>query len=164
MKKKISEIMSTKLVTIQADDSLDKGYTLLKKNKIRHLPVLNKENRIVGVISERNFQRGMNTYESKKFDFDTDKTIADYMSKNIHFVEPETDVSKVIQLMIEEKISSVIILKTGVLLGVVTTEDLLFFLKTFTEPDQKNTLKSAIEKFYRKPIDEIAFRLAELGV
>ncbi len=47
---KISEIMSGNVITIGPDDTIDHCMALMVKNKIRHLPVIEKE-RITGVLS-----------------------------------------------------------------------------------------------------------------
>ena len=47
----VEDIMSTPLLTIMAYDSVDTASRVMLSNKIKRLPVLEADNRIVGVIS-----------------------------------------------------------------------------------------------------------------
>jgi len=47
----VKEIMSTDLTTVTPDKSLDECMQLMTEKRIRHLPVLNNDNEIVGIVS-----------------------------------------------------------------------------------------------------------------
>ena len=49
--KKVSSIMARKVVTINQDEDLDEASLLMKKNKIKKLPVINEDNRLAGIIT-----------------------------------------------------------------------------------------------------------------
>ena len=55
---KVSEIMSTSLVTVDSDASLKEAARLMSSNKIRRLPVL-KQNRLVGIVVAADFVRNL---------------------------------------------------------------------------------------------------------
>ena len=46
----VKEIMTKSVITVLPEDSLEQCMTLMSKNKIRHLPVLNNE-KVIGIIS-----------------------------------------------------------------------------------------------------------------
>ena len=46
----VKEIMTRDLVTITADDSVEKGLQLMTKNRVHHLPVL-EGNKIIGIVT-----------------------------------------------------------------------------------------------------------------
>ncbi len=48
---KCEEIMSSPVITIMAYDSIDTAAKKMKENKIKRLPVIEENNRIVGIIS-----------------------------------------------------------------------------------------------------------------
>lgn len=48
---KVKDIMSTKLVTILPDQSVEKAAVLMMENKVGGLPVVDKEGKLVGVIT-----------------------------------------------------------------------------------------------------------------
>jgi len=47
---RVSEIISTELVTVSADDSVEDCMRLMTENRVRHLPVVEGKN-LVGIIS-----------------------------------------------------------------------------------------------------------------
>jgi len=58
---KVEEIMSSPLITIEADASLGEAAMLMTDNKIRRLLVTEK-GKIVGIITEKNVLRGTLSY------------------------------------------------------------------------------------------------------
>ena len=58
---KVEEIMSTPLITIEADASLGEAALLMSRNKIRRLLVTEK-GKIVGIITEKDVLRGTLSY------------------------------------------------------------------------------------------------------
>ena len=50
---KISDVMNTKVISVQPDDTLEKVVKIFKEEKINGLPVVDAQNKVVGVISDR---------------------------------------------------------------------------------------------------------------
>jgi len=46
----VNEIMTRTVITVASEDSLEECMSLMSKNKIRHLPVVN-DNKVAGIIS-----------------------------------------------------------------------------------------------------------------
>lgn len=53
----VAEVMATKVFSCTADDSLDAAEKLMSDKKIRRLPVLNGDNRPIGVVSVNDIAR-----------------------------------------------------------------------------------------------------------
>ncbi len=62
---KVSEIMSTSLITVDPDASLKEAARLMSSNKIRRLPVL-KQNRLVGIVVAADFVRNLGKKSSSE--------------------------------------------------------------------------------------------------
>ena len=54
---KLEEIMSTPLISIMSYDSIDTASRIMIKNSIKHLAVLEEDNRIVGLLSVTDITR-----------------------------------------------------------------------------------------------------------
>jgi signal-transduction protein with cAMP-binding, CBS, and nucleotidyltransferase domain len=54
---KLEEIMSAPLISIMSYDSIDTASRVMVKNKIKHLAVLEEDNRIVGLLSVTDITR-----------------------------------------------------------------------------------------------------------
>lgn len=51
LNKKISQVMSKKIVTILEDAEIDHAATLMGHHKIKRLPVVTKNNKLIGIVS-----------------------------------------------------------------------------------------------------------------
>src|SRR5687768_1584204 len=87
MKVLAKQSMSTDIVTAHLMDDLKIAYSRLLENSIRHLPVTDDAGTVVGIISDRDFQRAMwpvqNTRsrdENVKPIFRAGAVVGDYMS------------------------------------------------------------------------------------
>ena len=49
--RKVSSIMAKKVVTIDENEDIDEASLLMKKNKIKRLPVVDKNKQLIGVIT-----------------------------------------------------------------------------------------------------------------
>ena len=49
--KRVSEIMSKNIISISNDENKDGALKIMKENKIKRLPVIDKAKRLVGIIS-----------------------------------------------------------------------------------------------------------------
>ncbi len=163
MKLKIDEIMTTRLVAIKNSEGLEAAYLKMKVNGIRHLPVLDSLNQVVGIISDRDVQRSMMSFDSGEFDFNPDDIVTNYMSPNLISVTHEAELLSVVQKMIEHQISAVLITKDSSLVGIITHEDLLLILADLLRP--QDGLVTNVQKWlYTTPVGAIADKFASAGI
>ena len=130
----VSTIMSTQLVLLNTTDSLEKAEHLFKKNRIRHIPVIEKSKKIVGMLSLTDLLRisfADGAYEDEE-DIESVVyemfTIPQVMAKNVKSVAPEATVKEVAELLSKEEFHALPVVKDGELLGIVTTTDLIKYL------------------------------------
>ncbi|MHB0754717.1 CBS domain-containing protein [Polaribacter sp. M15] len=134
MKKRtpISEIMSTNLITLGVFDSLETAEKLFKKNKIRHIPVVD-DDKIVGMLSYSDLLRisfaDVTNNEENVDAFVYDMfSIQQLMAKNLTVVTPEATIRDVAQIFAEKEFHALPVVQEGVLEGIITTTDLSMYL------------------------------------
>jgi acetoin utilization protein AcuB len=54
---KVSDYMSSSVVTANLDDGLRQTYIRMKEHGIRHMPVVDASERVVGIVSDRDLRR-----------------------------------------------------------------------------------------------------------
>jgi len=129
----VSSIMTTKLITLNVKDGLDKAEHLLKKHKIRHIPVL-KNNKIVGLLSLNDILRisfadgAYREEENIASSIYEMFTIRQLMIRNLETVTPETTIKEVAELLINREYHSLPVVEDGILKGMVTTTDIIKYL------------------------------------
>jgi len=122
--------MSTDVTTVDEDISMMKASIIMKENKIRCLPVVDKKGKVVGIVSDRDMR---DAAPSKATTLDvyelnyllSSMKIRDIMSKDVVYVKPDETVEFAAILMLENKISSLpVINDNSRLVGIITQTDI----------------------------------------
>lgn len=154
-------LMSNKVITVEDFSPIVTASDLMKKHHVRHLPVMNQEGRLVGMICDRDIERA----EKIKFD----KNISDNLTSNsaprvenfmswpIKIIDENTPIADIAKLMIEEKISALVVnSSTKNLKGIITTEDMLEYLVKILDSSNLNFYIPQVENFLNlKPENQI---------
>lgn len=163
MNLKIDNIMTTKILTIKNTEGMESAYLKMKLNGIRHLPVIDSLNQVVGIISDRDVQRSMLCFEADQIEFSPDDLVANFMTRDIKSVGHESELIHVVQMMIDNQISAVLITENNNLVGIITHEDLLLILADLLRP--KSGIVANVQNWvYKTPIGQIAERFSSIGI
>ena len=60
---KIKKVMTKNVVTCLANDDLQKAMNLMSENQLRRIPIVDKNNRVVGIISQADIATRLNQAE-----------------------------------------------------------------------------------------------------
>jgi CBS domain-containing protein len=130
----VSSIMSTQLVILNTADSLEKAEHLFKKHKIRHIPVIEGQRKIVGMLSLTDLLRISFADGAYEDEDDIESvvyemfTLTQVMAKKIKSVSPQTSIKEVAELLAAREFHAVPVVDNGDLVGIVTTTDLIKYL------------------------------------
>ena len=64
----VSKSMSKKVISIRPDADIFEAQDLMEKNKIRHLPVVEPDNRLIGIVTDRDIRSAMPSSLYKKLE------------------------------------------------------------------------------------------------
>lgn len=128
----ISSIMSKHLKTVAPDSPATEIDTLFKENRIHHIPVLDEERKVVGIIGKSDFLyllRGYTSHETDRFR-ETAKLRAfkamEIMQEEVETLVESEPIKKAVHLLAENRYQALPILnKEGSICGIVTTHDIL---------------------------------------
>ena len=115
---KIRKRMSLKLITVHPDMSVVEALDLMKKNSIRHLPVVDA-NKFVGFVSE------FDVREVRLLPLADEIKIGDIMIKDPVTIGPEESLEDAARLIYNHKIGGLPVLENGKVVGVITSKDIL---------------------------------------
>lgn len=87
--------------------------------KVGGCPILDKEGRIVGIITERDILE----YLSRQTEFDGE--VGDFMTRGIVTISPHTTIEQAMKIISSKKIRRLPVIQDGVLLGLITSSALL---------------------------------------
>jgi CBS domain-containing protein len=119
----IEQFMTTDLFTVHEDESLDLAASLMEWERIRHVPVEDHENRLVGLVSYRSLlrliSRGGPLKASERV------PVSEIMERNPITVTPDTSTLEAIALMRRHRIGCLPVVNQGRLVGLVTEHDFM---------------------------------------
>ena len=129
--------MSTTVTTIGVKDSMWDAIDLLKKNKIRMLPVMKKD-KLVGIITDRDLKRASasdaTTLEIHELLFLLSKIkVKEIMTKEPITVPSDYTLDETAEILLEKKISGVpVVGHDGKIVGIITETDLFRAMVSLT--------------------------------
>ena len=123
---RVDQIMSTPVLTVEADATLWDAWQLLFVSGLRHLVVLDLDETSLGIISDRNVLAQIPTTPEHL----QSRTVRDVIRELPHLkVLPSDHPTKAAALMTEHTVEAVpVVNETGRLLGIVSESDLVRWL------------------------------------
>ena len=129
----VSSIMVKDLITVSVRDGLDKAEHLLKKYKIRHVPVVEGK-KIVGMLSLNDILRisfadgAFREEEEISSSIYEMFTIRNLMRSKLETVRSDNTIKEVAEKFVESEYHSLPVVDDGILVGILTTTDLIKYL------------------------------------
>ena len=120
----IRDIMEKNVVTIEYNKSAIDAAEIISEKNISFLVIM-KEGLPIGVLSESDFVRKLNTTNKKS----SEVQIEEIMSYKFRWVEPTTQIEDAVQKMLNNNIRRLLVLEENKLVGVITQTDLIEFLR-----------------------------------
>ncbi len=117
----VSEVMTSKIVTLSPSNSLQEAIGMIASNSFRHFPVVEDNAHLAGVVSDRDLLRAMNL--SKDWN---STTVAQIMTQNVVKVRRETPLSAAVEEILTRRINCLPVVEDNDrVCGIVTSTDLL---------------------------------------
>jgi acetoin utilization protein AcuB len=130
------EIMSEPVLSIGGDSPLHNAWGIFQKEGIRHLPVLNERQQILGILSDRDVLRHLLVGKENRIVLDSDKTAAQGIRRQVVCAHANSEIRHLALAMVESHVGCIPILEDeGRLIGLVTRGDIL---KGFIEHPRLN--------------------------
>jgi len=130
----VREIMMGSPVTLKPEDTLDLANDVISLGRIRHIPVTDG-GRLVGIITERDLigaaaSQIFGLKQKSKSALLKSVLLKDVMKKRVVTVTPGTPIKDVAHLMADKKIGCLPVISEGLLVGLVTTTDVLRYVES----------------------------------
>lgn len=126
----VFEAMTEDVVTVAVTASIREVLQAMHDSDIRHVPVLDDDGELVGIVSDRDlraFAPGVPMLEEEGADPVLDQPVARLMNTDLQTVTAEDDLDDAVDLIIEHRIGAVPVIdpNTNDLVGIVSTIDAL---------------------------------------
>ncbi len=123
---------------------------LMAKNKIRHLPILDQDQKLVGLITQSSLESAL-PYDISGFSqFEIKYTLSklkvhSIMIKDLYLIDPDTPIEEAAMLMADKKLGALPVVKDGSLIGIMSGED-LFIAMTDLLGTRKSGIRVTVEQ------------------
>lgn len=109
----VVERMTRTPLTIAGETTVEKALSILAKHNKRHLPVLDADEDLVGIVSEKDLLRAH-----------LDEPVAKVMTQDVITVTEYTALEDAARTMADRRISSLPVMRDGKMVGIITEADL----------------------------------------
>ena len=137
----VKEIMTSVVETLQVGDTLATARRQIARGRIRHLPVVDGEERLVGLITHRRILESWVSHghpdQESVAEVARDVPVEMLMEKDVLTVSPETSAAQAAKLLQEHKYGCLPVISRGKLVGIVTEADFVRFARRFFEWEMK---------------------------
>ncbi len=150
----ITEIMSGRVAVLSFDDTLLTVQMLFDRVRFHHLPVVDENGAVIGILSDRDFLRMVSPFFGTINEQNRDKEIMSkrvglIMTRNPICATTKETILGAVRIMISRKISCLPIVEPGTtcLLGIITWKDVVraFCPRAFANPRDSSRLRSGVE-------------------
>jgi CBS domain-containing membrane protein len=122
----VREIMTTDVVTLDVDENLDVADSVMNLARIRHLPVVDGDGKLVGLVTHRDLLAAQaSTMTPEDRELNKYVMARQIMRSDVRTVQPETPVLEAARLMQEFKYGCLPVVENGELVGIITEADFL---------------------------------------
>jgi acetoin utilization protein AcuB len=129
----VRDYMTSSVTTLTDDSRLIDAALLIRRTGKRHVPIVDANGKVVGIISDRDVARmapsilGQMTPEEYNSIFEaTQITVA--MTKNPMTIGPDEPIASAVNLLYGKKIGALLVVKDDKLVGILTVNDMLGLL------------------------------------
>ena len=129
----VKEIMTTDLVTVGPNANLEEVSQIFASNSFHHLPVVEENTKLIGIISQSDFQhfshfitlqKTTTTQKEEKIGTKVTKA-SDIMTSYPLSLDPEDSIGLAADIFLANKFHALPVVEDNKLLGIVTSHDLL---------------------------------------
>ncbi len=129
----IERRMTRNPVTASPDMSVSDASALMKREKVHRLPVLDKDKKLVGIITEKDILYAspspVSTLSIHEMAYLLSQlTVKKLMTRDVVTIDKNITVEEAARLMVDQDLSSLPVLENGKLIGIVSKSDLFKIL------------------------------------
>jgi CBS domain-containing protein len=137
---KVGDFMSENLITVKKNNSIYDCAKLMKKNNLSSVVVLNEDDFLTGIITKTDLVGAFLIHGT------TGAEVSKYMTRKVIAVDPKESLFVVESVLVNNKISRVVVEKNSKPMGIITYRDFLpaktsHWIREFTEIDDLEEMK-----------------------
>ncbi len=127
---RVADRMNRGVVTVRADMPVRTAAEIMRARRIRHLPVLDHDRKLVGIVTDRDLRQvvfgpAIQARVGSVTDALAALTVRDVMTRGVITVRPGVEIGEAARLMYEQKIGALPVVEADRVVGILTESDVL---------------------------------------
>jgi CBS domain-containing membrane protein len=124
----VRDLMTSTVVTLGRNDALRSADDIMRLGRIRHLPIVDEEGNLAGIVSQRDlFHSGLIRalgYGSHAHTRALDSLdVKEAMHSEVVTLSPSAPLAEAAKLMLERKIGCIVVVEDSQIVGILTESD-----------------------------------------
>jgi CBS domain-containing membrane protein len=129
----VRDLMTESVITLKIDDNLATLYDLMDSGHVRHVPVVDRDGDLVGLVSHRDLLAHALSQEtdlpmSVQRDILGGIRVEEIMTSDVETTHPDADIREAAQTMLENKYGCLPVMEGAHLVGILTESDFVRFV------------------------------------
>ena len=132
----VAHWMNKDPITLDESNTLSTAFHLMTINKVRHLPVLNQENELVGILTWGDIREGKPKRAGHRnlqqlwppHSLTAIQDVSEFMTEDPLVIEPTAPIRQAVELMLNHKIGGLPVVVEEKVVGIITDSDIFRFL------------------------------------
>jgi CBS domain-containing membrane protein len=125
---RVRDLMSAEVHTVGRNDKVSDADALMDRHRIRHLPVLDENGDLAGILSRRDvfrtaLQRTFGYGETAQNKILGNLVVKELMTNRVETVAPDAPAAEAAKRMLERRISSLVVVEGERVVGILTEAD-----------------------------------------
>jgi len=113
------DVMTTDVVTVRPDTSIQEAADLFEAHQVSGLPVVDRQQRLLGILTEYDLLQSINPLQMRG-------TVADFMTTDVVTVDEDTALFALTETFLATRLRRIPVTCQGKLIGVISRRDLIF--------------------------------------
>jgi CBS domain-containing membrane protein len=125
---RVRDLMTKEVRTVGRNDKASDADALMSEARVRHLPVLDDEGQLAGILSRRDvyrtaLQRTFGYGEKAQDRILGNLVVKELMTNRVETVAPDAPIEEAASRMLEKKISALVVVEGERVVGILTESD-----------------------------------------
>src|SRR6516164_1053107 len=125
---RVRDVMTPDVTTLQRNDMLTLADDIMRLGRIRHLPVLDEDGQLAGILTQRDLFRGalakaLGYGERAQRQLMDTLVVKEVMTSEVLTTTADTPLAEAAKVLVERKIGCLPVVDGGRLIGIITEAD-----------------------------------------